>query len=122
MKWYSIKLVYQILTEKGKPQVDEQLRLIRADDDDWAKEKAYTLGRLGETIFFNPSNDKLQWKFIGVADLVQVDEIEDGVELYSETKELKNIDRYMENIKKRSARITEVMNAYSGSTSSLALH
>ena len=120
MKWYIIKLIYQIITATGKTQFDEQLRLIRADEDEWAKEKAHTLGRLGESNFFTQGSKALAWKFVGVSDVVAVDKIEDGVELYSETKQLKNINQYLDDVKRRSDRIMEAVYKQ-GTRSSLAI-
>lgn len=41
MNWYLVKLVFQIIGEHvTKPQFDEQLRLIRADEVEWALESA----------------------------------------------------------------------------------
>jgi len=42
MKWYLAKFVYQVISGNGNhtPQFDEQMRLIRADEFAWAKEKA----------------------------------------------------------------------------------
>jgi hypothetical protein len=107
MTWYVIKLVYQIMTESGKPQFDVQLRLIRADELEWAIEKAHTMGRLGETMFSNQNLNQVRWKFVGVSDLIPLAGIEDGVQLYSETKVFKNATGFVEVVKNRAARILE---------------
>jgi hypothetical protein len=45
MNWYLAKLVFQLRSAENTqtPQFEEQWRLIRADDDEWAHEKATTL-------------------------------------------------------------------------------
>ena len=46
MKWYVVKLVYQVICGEGKhtPQFDEQIRIITAQDEAAAYEKAYATG------------------------------------------------------------------------------
>ena len=55
MKWYLAKLVYRIICGEGAhtPQFDEQLRLIYAEDDLHAFQKARTTGHLEEDNFLN---------------------------------------------------------------------
>lgn len=107
MNWYIAKLVYRIVNASDKPQFDEQLRLIRADEWDWAVEKADTIGRLGESIFFNTNLQKVHWQFAGVSDLFQVGPLDDGELLYTETKEPDNPDAYLEQVTVRNHRLRE---------------
>ena len=107
MNWYVAKLVYQVITGGGShtPQFDEQLRLIRADELDWAWEKAQVLGRLGEFSFFNQQRQEVHWKFIDVVDVCMVQQIDDGVEIYSTTEEPENAQEYIELIHARARRV-----------------
>ena len=97
MEWYVAKLVYQIVSNKktAAPQIDEQYRLIRADEAGWALEKANTLGKLGECKLSSYKNSFVEWKFINVVDLYEVGEMKDGAELFSHINEPSNLEEYM---------------------------
>lgn len=97
MNWYVAKLVYQVIVGDGvhKPQFDEQLRLIRADELDWAWEKAQVLGRVEQCVFLNSRQQQVQWKFIDVVDVFQLLSTEDGAQLYGETNEPENAGEYV---------------------------
>ena len=83
MKWYLAKLIYRIICGEGvhKPQFDEQLRLIFAEDDINAFEKAHHMGKLEEDSFFNNKSKLVQWQFIDVSEISLIDEFIDGAEL-----------------------------------------
>ena len=51
MNWYLAKIIYQVISGDGlhTPQFDEQFRLIKADELEWAWEKAQVVGRMGES-------------------------------------------------------------------------
>ncbi|MBK5278413.1 MAG: DUF4288 domain-containing protein [Bacteroidia bacterium] len=89
LKWYLVKLVYQVVSDKGThtPQFDEQLRLIRADELDWAREKAKILGQIGAFSFMHHNNHEVNWKFIDVVDICELCDIEDGTQIYSTREE-----------------------------------
>jgi hypothetical protein len=107
MHWYVIRLVYQIVNSStSEQQFDEQVRLIQADCMEWAVEKAATLGRLGEEFFYNQQQTAVQWKFIGVTDVIPVDSIEDGVQLFSETQSVGAHDNYFDIVIARFTRLT----------------
>lgn len=107
MKWYLAKFVYQVVSGAGNhaPQFDEQLRLIRADEFDWAKEKATILGRLGECQFVNDRQETVTWKFINVTDICPINSMEDGDEIYSSTEEPKDVRDYLQLIDAKANRL-----------------
>ena len=109
MKWYLARLVYQVISGEGKhvPQFDEQLRLIKADELNWAREKAMVLGQIGAFTFKNTSSENVVWKFINVTDVFEIGAIEDGAQLYSMTEEPTDVKAYMELVKARAARTTD---------------
>jgi hypothetical protein len=98
MKWYLARLVYQVVSGEGNhtPQFDEQLRLIQADELNWAREKALVLGQIGAFTFQNTNKQNVTWKFINVTDIFEIDSIEDGAQLYSMTEEPADVNAYME--------------------------
>jgi hypothetical protein len=81
------------------------MRLIRADEFEWAKEKANILGRLGECSFLNQRQESVQWKFISVVDVCSITSMEDGDELYSSTEEPENVDDYLAKITAKACRL-----------------
>lgn len=106
MKWYSVKLVYQIESSGAvKTEFDIQWRLIMADDYLWAVEKAGTLGRLGESTLVQADQQKVYWKFVGVAEIQPLTTIEDGVVLASETEEPTDDQQYRQMIRRRHERL-----------------
>ena len=110
MKWYLARLVYQVVSGEGNhvPQFDEQLRLIQADELNWAREKALVLGQIGAFTFQNTRNQHVVWKFIDVTDVFEIDSIEDGAQLYSMTEEPADAQAYMELTKAKALRTLEL--------------
>ena len=109
MKWYLAKLVYRIICGEGAhtPQFDEQLRLVSAEDDLHAFQKARTTGHLEEDNFLNNTKKPVLWKFIDVSELHLLSELIDGAELYSRICEEKEADVYIKITKQRATHILE---------------
>ncbi len=97
MNWYLAKIVYRIICGKGEhtAQFDEQLRLIEAEDALHAFNKAQLLGDRGQDTFLNQQHALVQWKFINVSELYQLDTLVDGAELYSKIKEEDDADSFI---------------------------
>ncbi len=110
MKWYLVKLVYQVVSDEGAhtPQFDEQLRMIRAEELDWAREKAKVLGQIGAFTFLNNRKEEVKWKFIDVVDICEIGEIEDGVQLYSTTEEPDDVTTYLSLISAKAKRTYDI--------------
>ena len=96
MRWYLAKLVYRIICGDGKhtPQFDEQLRLVHAEDDLDAFQKARTTGHREEDNFLNNTQKPVLWKFIDVSELHPLNELIDGAELYSRICEEEDAEIY----------------------------
>ncbi len=119
MNWYIAKIVYRILvdTETQTPQFDEQLRLIAAPDQKEAFEKARYIGGREESSFLNNKNEIVKWQFIAVADLVELQKIEDGIELYSKIEETTDAAGYILKARQKSEDIAtrqtvEILNTW----------
>jgi len=106
MNWYIAKIVYQIVNGGGthKPQFDEQFRLIKADELDWAWEKAQVIGRMEENAFLNSRKQFTEWKYIAVEDVTLISALEDGAQLYARTEEPENLNEYITLTKARAKR------------------
>lgn len=85
MYWYIAKIVYQILISDGRDasQFEEQLRLIQANDKAEALSKAIALGEKEESLFYNFRDEPVYWKFLDVPELQPVQQLDDGLQLYS---------------------------------------
>lgn len=104
MNWYLVKLVFQIVNGTTVAQFDEQMRLIQADELDWAIEKARVLGWLEQS----GNADSLSWRFIDVADIRRVEALEDGIQLCSHTVEVEDASDYIRLTKLNSAKALQL--------------
>ncbi|WP_339793331.1 DUF4288 domain-containing protein [uncultured Imperialibacter sp.] len=102
MEWYLSKIVFEICAG-DRPQFDETLRLIQADSDEEAFMKARTLGMSEEDTFVNVHQQTVKWKFIDVCDVIPVDELKDGVELFSQIHEPEESSAYIHYVHQKSA-------------------
>ncbi|MGH2566082.1 MAG: DUF4288 domain-containing protein, partial [Ginsengibacter sp.] len=89
------------------PQFDEQLRLICAEDDLHAFQKARMTGHLEEDNFLNNTQKPVHWKFIDVSELHPLTELIDGAELYSRICEEEEADRYIKITRQRANYLLE---------------
>lgn len=103
MHWFLAKIVYRIICGEGShtPQFDEQLRLITANDEKEALEKAYALGVKEEDSFYNNRQKLVQWQFINISELHKIGQLIDGAELYSHIEEKDNGELYAEVVHKK---------------------
>ena len=101
MNWYLAKMVFNIDIENGKnsSQFDEQLRMIKAETSDEAFFKARALGKREEEIFINKNKKVVNWKFIDVAEILPIQEVSDGLEIYSSTHETQEANDYISFVK-----------------------
>ncbi len=109
MAWYLVKLVYQIVCGDGNhtPQFDEQLRLIKAEDELHAFQKARKLGETEQDNFMNASQKPVHWKFIDVCELHELDELIDGAEMYSRIHEEEDAEVFIKIMHIRAAHLLE---------------
>lgn len=102
MNWYVAKIIFRICSEGSqKPQFDEHIRLIAADNFDEAFLKARMLGIGEEDAFLNDKNKTVKWEFINVADLYAISELRDGSEIYSTITEKEEANNYIHNVHQR---------------------
>jgi hypothetical protein len=100
MNWYIAKIVFNISAENTphKPQFDEQLRLIAAENTEEAFIKARTLGISEEDSFMNDQQNRVRWEFIDVAEIVRINNLEDGTEIYSHIHEAEEAKSYIHTV------------------------
>ena len=109
MKWFLAKLVFRIVCGHGEhtAQFDEQLRLIAANNENHAFEKASTMGIDEGDRFFNQKQQLVQWQFVNVSELYYLSELIDGAELYSRINEVDDADAYINFVHRKAESIQQ---------------
>ncbi len=107
MRWFLVKIVFQIRTGESDPnhQFDESFRLLEADDIADAYKKAYNIGQIEQSSFFNVHNETIEWRFIDVPDVIDLGQLKDGVEVFALTGEEKSPEEYIGSIQ---TKVTEM--------------
>lgn len=107
--WYLVKIVFRIICGDGShtPQFDEQLRLIHAEDELHAFQKARRLGEREQDYFLNAVEKPVRWKFIDISELHKLDKLIDGAEVYSKINEEENADIYIRSTHLKATHIFE---------------
>ena len=97
MKWYLAKIVFRIICGDGNhtAQFDEQLRLIAADSEHDAFEKAIAIGKNEEDCFYNLKRQLVHWQFVNISELYLLNELNDAAEIYSRINEVDDADAYV---------------------------
>lgn len=91
MNWYLTKMVFRIICGDGNhtAQFDEQLRLVTAGSKEEAFHKAQLMGMHEEEMFFNQQLQLVQWQFISVSELYQLNQLIDGLRFTAGSKNRK---------------------------------
>lgn len=112
MTKYIGKIVFQVITGDGKhkPQFDEQFRIFEAKTEKEALKKARAKGKEEETSFQNESNETVKWKFIGVVELLELQDMADGAQIYSCTEETEDATNYINVIKQKERTLETLSN------------
>jgi len=101
MNWYITKIVFNITAEQSSNQFDEQLRLVNAASKEEAFLKARTIGLREEDTFYNDKMREVKWEFVNVAEIIPINKLEDGTELYSRIHETEEPTSYIHFIHKK---------------------
>lgn len=101
MNWYITKIVFNIAAEHTTNQFDEQLRLVNAESKEEAFLKARTIGLREEDIFYNDNLKEVKWEFVNVSEIIPINKLEDGTELYSRIHETEEPTSYIHFVHKK---------------------
>lgn len=102
MQWYLVKLVYRIVcTDMEQAEFDEQLRLIHAEDDLHAFQKARLIGEKEGEIQVQCAGSLMCWKFVDVCEIHKMEKLVDGAEMYSQIRVQENADAYIRDTQRR---------------------
>lgn len=105
MNWYIAKVVFNIVSGSGNhtPQFDEQYRLVKAETMNEAFQKVITIGLNEEEILLNINNEIVCWNFVNVSELYPIDDLRDGMELFSSIHEESDRKAYIEILQLKAA-------------------
>ena len=95
MNWYLTKIVFNIAADNNTKQFDEQLRLVTAESKEEAFLKARAIGLREEDTFYNDKMKEVKWEFINVSEIIPINKLEDGTELYSRIHETEEAISYI---------------------------
>lgn len=101
MNWYISKIIFHIkpYQEDSKSrEFDEQIRLIQAEDLHEAYFKASAIGKEEESNF---SDQNIKWQFIAIADLKQLQNLENGAKIFTSSKETNSYVSYIHYVKQK---------------------
>ena len=100
-------MVFRIVCGQGDhtPQFDEQLRLVAGISKEDAFKRALEMGNKEQETFYNLKEQLVQWQFINVSELYQLNELIDGVELYSRIEEKENADAYIYTVNQKASNL-----------------
>jgi hypothetical protein len=106
MCWYIAKIIFQI---KGngmqKPQFDEHLRMIEAENFEEAFLKARILGLKSEDFVINHNQGPVMWEFVNVVELREMAILKDGLEIHSQVREMDEASHYINYVHNQAARM-----------------
>jgi hypothetical protein len=104
MNWYIAKIIFRINADVHtlKPQFDEHIRLIAAENFEEAFRKSRMLGITEEDIFLRDKT-RVKWEFVNVSELYPLKELKDGTELYSQINEEVEANDYIHHIHQKAA-------------------
>ncbi|MEM6529276.1 MAG: DUF4288 domain-containing protein [Chloroflexota bacterium] len=86
MNWYAVTTILKIEVENAAPPYtcDEQIRLIHAESEILAFQKAVQIALAEETTYRNADGEIVRWSFVGIESLKYIEEgIINGVEIRS---------------------------------------
>ena len=100
MNWYLVKLIFSLdgYNDAKNAQFDEQLRLINATNEEAAYFKAKQLGKQFQSTFSNENGNLLSFNFIDVSEVIKVEQLSDGVEIYSNTIETHDKKTFIQSV------------------------
>lgn len=104
MRYYLAKLCYEIICGDGNhtPQFEEQIRLLNTVSYANALQQAQAIGE-AETLILQPANRaRVEWKFLGVTELLELQPMVHGAELFQTHHEIAYADGYRAFVKHKS--------------------
>ncbi|HEY8399107.1 MAG TPA: DUF4288 domain-containing protein [Flavihumibacter sp.] len=107
MSYYLAKLCYEIICGDGAhtPQFEEQIRLLESENCRQAIEAAYEIGQNEAHVLQQDGCLRVEWKFLGVTELLTLHPMAHGAELYQAHREIAYPEGYRNYVKDRSIQL-----------------
>jgi hypothetical protein len=104
MNWYIAKVIFKICAGSTTvAQFDEHLRLIHAENFEHAFVKARLIGIGEEDQFVNENQRPVNWEFVNVTEILPLQELCDGLEVYSQIHETAEAKSYINLVHRKAA-------------------
>jgi hypothetical protein len=88
MEWFGASLLYECVVANGdgatSPHFEEQIFVLRAEDEASARAAAITIGHANAVSYPNQFDEQVEWRFVTVVDVKQLfdDTIGHGTEVF----------------------------------------
>ncbi|GAB5539429.1 MAG: hypothetical protein Salg2KO_15320 [Salibacteraceae bacterium] len=103
MKKYIVKLIFAVTSEtKSVDQVDEQWRVVWANNAKEAKEKSLEIGKAETESFFRTDGERIAWRYVATTDIFELSSLKDGETIFSFSPEVYDAESYLNQIMIRS--------------------
>ena len=101
MSYYLATLCYEIICGAGDhtPQFEEQVRLLEAVSRTHALKEAHEIGNQELLLWQFNKTAKVEWKFLGIKELIPLPSFFHGAELYQQHREIAFADGYRNYVK-----------------------
>jgi hypothetical protein len=109
MSYYLAKLCYEIICGDGShtPQFEEQIRLLESVSRQEALVAAKEIGYQELLVWQYGNNTRVEWKFLGITELIRLPALAHGAELYQSHREIEYADGYRNFVKDKTNQLQQ---------------
>lgn len=114
MKWFLVKYIYEIISGGGEyqAQFDEQLRLVTAESTNDALIKAEGMAQGFHPPFKNFKGELVEWRFICIAGIHEIETPADGAEVGSTLHEPSDVPAFLGSLNKHKEFMNNEMSVF----------
>lgn len=107
MSYYLATLVYEIICGEGAhtPQFEEQVRLLETGSRAEALKAAHEIGQQELLVWQFNNSAKVEWKFLGIKELISLPGFFHGAELYQQHREIEHAEGYRNFVKDKTIQL-----------------
>ena len=107
MSYYLATLCYEIICGEGRhtPQFEEQVRLLETGSRSEALKAAHEIGQQELLSYQFNNSAKVEWKFLGIKELISLPGFFHGAELYQQHREIEYAEGYRNFIKDKTIQL-----------------
>ncbi len=107
MSYYLATLCYEIICGDGRhtPQFEEQVRLLEATSRTEALKEADEIGKQELLLWQFNKTSRVEWKFLGIKELIRLPSFFHGAELYQQHREIEHAEGYRNFVKDKTIQL-----------------